>query len=65
LAIPIKAGTDNIGFSTNFDSLTDNLHQMLMPEKLRRVRLGLVVERIKTISGQTGVSGSLSELFSV
>jgi len=51
----IRAGAENIGFAIPVDTLADNLAQMLMPEKLRRVRLGLVVGRIKTTSGQTGL----------
>ena len=51
----IRAGADNIGFSIPVDTLADNLAQMLMPEKLRRVRLGLVVGRIKTTGQHTGL----------
>jgi len=51
----IRAGANNIGFSIPVDTLADNLAQMLMPEKLRRVRLGLLVGRIKTIGSQTGL----------
>ncbi len=51
----IKAGADNIGFSIPVDTLADNLRQMLMPEELRRVRLGLVVGRIKTAGAETGL----------
>jgi serine protease Do len=51
----IRAGAENIGFSIPVDTLADNLRRMLMPEKLRRVRLGLVVGRVKNIAGQTGL----------
>ncbi len=51
----IRADADNIGFSIPVDTLADNLAQMLMPEKLRRVRLGLVVGRITTSGRQTGL----------
>ena len=43
----IRANAQNIGFAIPVDTLADNLSQMLMPEKLRRVRLGLVVRRMK------------------
>jgi serine protease Do len=43
----IRADAENIGFAIPVDTLADNLSQMLMPEKLRRVRLGLVVRRMK------------------
>jgi serine protease Do len=51
----IKAGANNIGFSIPVDTLADNLRRMLMPERLRRVRLGLVVGRIQTMGDQTGL----------
>ena len=51
----IRAGAENIGFSIPVDTLADNLAQMLMPEKLRRVRLGLLVGRIKTTGSRTGL----------
>lgn len=51
----IRAGAQNIGFAIPVDTLADNLAQMLMPEKLRRVRLGLIVGRIKTTAGRTGL----------
>ncbi|MHC4366031.1 MAG: S1C family serine protease, partial [Planctomycetota bacterium] len=41
----IRAEAENIGFAIPVDTLADNLSQMLMPEKLRRVRLGLAVGR--------------------
>lgn len=43
----IRADAENIGFAIPVDTLADNLSEMLMPEKLRRVRLGLVVRRMK------------------
>jgi len=51
----IRADAENIGFSIPVDILADNLRQMLMPEKLRRVRLGLVVGRMKTSGDSTGL----------
>ena len=51
----IRADAENIGFSIPVDTLSDNLRQMLMPEKLRRVRLGLVVGRMKTSGDNTGL----------
>jgi serine protease Do len=39
----IRAEAQNIGFAIPVDMLVDNLSHMLMPEKLRRVRLGLTV----------------------
>ncbi len=43
----IRQEAQNIGFAIPVDTLTDNLIQMLMPEKLRRVRLGIVIGRMK------------------
>jgi serine protease Do len=51
----IRADAENIGFTIPVDTLADNLRQMLMPEKLRRVRLGLVVGRMKTSGDNTGL----------
>jgi serine protease Do len=45
----VRAEAENIGFAIPVDMLVDNLSQMLMPEKLRRVRLGLAVGRMKKI----------------
>ncbi|MHC4517897.1 MAG: trypsin-like peptidase domain-containing protein [Planctomycetota bacterium] len=42
----IRAEAENIGFAIPVDTLVENLSQMLMPEKLRRVRLGLTVGRM-------------------
>ncbi len=52
----IAAGADNIGFAISVDTIIDNLRQMLMPEKLRRVRLGLGVGRVKTLGKYTGLA---------
>lgn len=52
----IAAGADNIGFAISVDTIVDNLRQMLMPEKLRRVRLGLSVGRVKTLGKYTGLA---------
>jgi serine protease Do len=43
----IRAEAQNIGFAIPVDTLVENLSQMLMPEKLRRVRLGLTVGRMR------------------
>ncbi len=51
----IRADAQNIGFAIPVDTLVENLSQMLMPEKLRRVRLGLTVHRMKTEGTQTGL----------
>jgi len=52
----IRAEAQNIGFAIPVDTLVDNLREMLMPEKLRRVRLGLVVGRTKTVGQFTGLA---------
>ena len=44
----IRAEAQNIGFAIPVDTLVDNVSQMLMPEKLRRVRLGLTIGRMTT-----------------
>lgn len=44
----IRAEAENIGFAIPVDTLVANLSHMLMPEKLRRVRLGLTVGRMTT-----------------
>lgn len=44
----IRAEAQNIGFAIPVDALVDNLSQMLVPEKLRRVRLGLTIGRMAT-----------------
>ncbi len=51
----IRAEAQNIGFAIPVDTLVDNLRHMLMPEELRRVRLGLVVGRNKSIGRFTGL----------
>jgi serine protease Do len=51
----IRADAQNIGFAIPVDTLVENLSQMLVPEKLRRVRLGLTVGRTKTEGSQTGL----------
>jgi serine protease Do len=51
----IKAEAQNIGFAIPVDALADNLTHILMPEKLRRVRLGLVMGRMKTAGKFTGL----------
>jgi serine protease Do len=44
----IRAEAQNIGFAIPVDTLVDNVGQMLMPEKLRRVRLGLTIGPMTT-----------------
>jgi serine protease Do len=51
----IRPEAQNIGFAIPVDILADNLRQMLMPERLRRVRLGLVVGRMKKTGGTSGL----------
>ena len=51
----IRAEAQNIGFAIPVDTLAANLSQMLMPEKLRRVRLGLVVGRMKRAGEYAGL----------
>lgn len=51
----IRAEAQNIGFAIPVDTLADNLSHMLMPEKLRRVRLGLVVGRMRRVGGYAGL----------
>jgi S1-C subfamily serine protease len=51
----IRAEAQNIGFAIPVDTLVDNLSHMLMPEKLRRVRLGLTMGRMKTVGSFTGL----------
>jgi serine protease Do len=51
----IRAEAENIGFAIPVDTLADNLSQMLMPEKLRRVRLGLAVGRMKRAGEYVGL----------
>jgi len=51
----VRAEAENIGFAIPVDTLVDNLSHMLMPEKLRRVRLGLVVGGMKKIGDFSGL----------
>ena len=51
----IRAEAQNIGFAIPVDTLVDNLSHMLMPEKLRRVRLGLAMGRMKTVGSFSGL----------
>ncbi|UCG59672.1 MAG: trypsin-like peptidase domain-containing protein [Phycisphaerales bacterium] len=51
----IRAEAQNIGFAIPVDTLVDNLSHMLMPEELRRVRLGLMMGRIKTSGNFAGI----------
>jgi len=51
----IRPDAQNIGFAIPVDTLADNLTQMLMPEKLRRVQLGLIMGRLKTVGEFTGL----------
>jgi len=52
----IRAEAQNIGFAIPVDTLAENLRQMLMPEKLRRVQLGLVMGRMKNTGRFTGLA---------
>ena len=52
----IAEGAENIGFAIPVDIIADNLRQMIMPEKLRRVRLGLMVGSVKTSGSDTGLT---------
>jgi serine protease Do len=51
----IRAEAQNIGFAIPVDTLADNVGQMLMPEKLRRVRLGLTIGRMTTVGPFQGL----------
>ena len=51
----VRAEAENIGFAIPVDTLVDNLSHMLMPEKLRRVRLGLIVGGMKQIGRFNGL----------
>ena len=51
----VRAEAENIGFAIPVDTLVDNLSHMLMPEKLRRVRLGLVVGGMKRTGQFSGL----------
>jgi len=52
----LRAEAQNIGFAIPVDTLVDNLTHMLMPEKLRRVQLGLIMGRMKTVDKFTGLA---------
>jgi serine protease Do len=52
----IRAEAQNIGFAIPVDTLVDNLSHMLMPEKLRRVRLGLTMGRMQNRGPVRGLS---------
>ncbi|RPJ36335.1 MAG: PDZ domain-containing protein, partial [Planctomycetaceae bacterium] len=51
----IRAEAQNIGFAIPVDTLVDNLTHMLMPEKLRRVRLGLTMGPMQSQGQYTGL----------
>jgi serine protease Do len=51
----VRAEAQNIGFAIPVDTLVDNLSHMLMPEKLRRVRLGLAMGRMKKVGNFSGL----------
>jgi len=51
----IRAEAQNIGFAIPVDTLVDNVGHMLMPEKLRRVRLGLTIGRMMTAGAFRGL----------
>lgn len=52
----INPEAQNIGFAIPVDTLANNLIHMLMPEKLRRVRLGLVIGRMKRQGQNRGLA---------
>jgi serine protease Do len=52
----IRSDAQNIGFAIPVDALVENLSHMLMPEKLRRVRLGLTIGRMQGRGQLTGLS---------
>ena len=51
-----SGGSVGIGFAIPIDTIADNLARMLVPEKLRRVQLGLVIGRMKTTGNISGLS---------
>lgn len=51
----IRAEAQNIGFAIPVDALVDNLSQMLVPEQLRRVRLGLTIGRMARVNRFSGL----------
>jgi serine protease Do len=52
----IRPDAQNIGFAIPVDALVENLGHMLMPEKLRRVRLGLTMGRMQSQGQFTGLA---------
>jgi serine protease Do len=52
----ISAGAQNIGFAIPIDTIANSLTKMLMPEELRRVRLGVVIGRMKSVDGISGLN---------
>ena len=53
-----SGGSVGIGFAIPVDTIADNLTQMLMPEKLRRVQLGLVIGRMQMLGNIKGLAVS-------
>ena len=51
----VRAEAENIGFAIPVDMLVDNLSHMLIPEELRRVRLGLAMGRMKKTGEFSGL----------
>jgi len=51
----VRPDAQNIGFAIPVDTIADNLTQMLMPERLRRVQLGLEMGRMKSLAQLTGL----------
>lgn len=52
----INAQAQNIGFAIPVDTMAENLIHMLMPEEMRRVRLGLVIGRMRCENENHGLS---------
>ncbi len=52
----IRPEAQNIGFAIPVDMLVSNLSSMLMPEKLRRVRLGLAMGALRQVGTFRGIS---------
>ncbi len=51
----VRPDAQNIGFAIPVDTLANDLNIMFMPENLRRVQLGLVLGRMKTIGNYSGI----------
>ncbi|MFH1716575.1 MAG: trypsin-like peptidase domain-containing protein, partial [Planctomycetota bacterium] len=51
----VRPDAQNIGFAIPVDTLANDLGIMVMPERLRRVQLGLVLGRMKTIGTSCGL----------